>query len=138
LVDIRLLVDANVILDVLFDRQPFSEAAAQVLEYCRQHRDNAFVAAHHITTIFYLYARDLSPEKARVALVDLNLVLKVAAVDQTAIDAALTLPYRDFEDAVTMMAAVGVGAECVVTRNPRHFEYGPLPVLSPAEFLQRL
>jgi predicted nucleic acid-binding protein len=137
LADPRLLVDANVILDVLYDRRPFSDSGARVLEYCRQHRENAFMAAHHVTTIFYLYARDLNPERARVALVDLGSVLKVAAVDQVVIENALRLPYRDFEDAVTMMAAMEVGAECVVTRNPDDFEYGPLSVLSPAEFLQR-
>jgi predicted nucleic acid-binding protein len=138
LADFRLLVDANVILDLLYDRKPFVDAAARVLEYCRAHRDNAFMAAHHVTTVYYLYSRDQSAEFARVALVDLSSLLRVASVDQAAIDGALSLPYGDFEDAVTMMAAVGVGADYVVTRNLHDFEYGPLPAISPAELLQLL
>ena len=136
--DLRILVDANVILDVLYNRKPFADTGAQVLEYCRQHRDNAFMAAHQVTTIYYLYARDQNAEFARVALLDLSSLLRVAAVDQATIDGALSLPYRDFEDAVTMMAAVGVGADCIITRNARDFTYGPLPALSPAELLQQL
>lgn len=136
--DLRILVDANVILDVLYNRKPFADAGAKVLEYCRLHRDSAFMAAHHVTTIYYLYARDRNPEFARTALLDLSSLLQVAPVDQGAIDGALSLPYRDFEDAVTMMAAVGVGADYVVTRNPGDFAYGPLPVISPAELLQQL
>lgn len=136
--DLRVLIDANVILDVLLDRKPHSDAAAQVLEYCQRNREHAFIAAHHVTTIFYLYAKDRNVETARVALLDLGRLLRVAAVDQGVIDGALALPYSDFEDAVTMMAAVVAGADYVITRNPADFKYGPLPVLSAAELLQRL
>ena len=136
--ELRLLIDANVILDVLLNRKPHSDAAAQVLEYCRQNRENAFVAAHHVTTIFYLYAKDRNVETARVALLDLGSLLRIAPVDQGVIDGALALPYGDFEDAVTMMAAVGAGADYVIKRNPGDFRYGPLPVLSAAELLQQL
>lgn len=136
--ELRVLIDANVILDVLLDRKPHAESAVKVLEHCRQNRDNAFIAAHHVTTIFYLYARDRNVETARVALLDLGSLLRVAAVDQVVIDGALALPYSDFEDAVTMMAAVAAGVDYVITRNPTDFKYGPLPVLSAAELLQRL
>lgn len=136
--ELRVLINANIILDVLLNRKPHSDAAAQVLEYCRQNRENAFIAAHHITTIFYLYAKDRNVETARVALLDLGSLLRVAAVDQGVIDGALALPYGDFEDAVTMMVAVAAGADYIITRNPADFKYGPLPVLSAAELLQRL
>ena len=29
----------------------------------------------------------------------------------------------------------GAKAECIISRNPDHFPRGPLPVMSPAEFL---
>lgn len=134
----RLLIDTNVVLDLLYDRKPFADAAARVMEHCRQHREDAFVAAHAMTTIFYLYAKDRGVEAARVALLDLGSLVQVAPIDQVVIDKALTLPYRDFEDAVTMMAAVGVDADYVITRNLNDFKHGPLPALAPAELLQGL
>jgi hypothetical protein len=51
---------------------------------------------------------------------------------------ALQLPYRDFEDAVQMAAAVRVGAAYLVTRNVADFRTGPLPALQPAELLALL
>ena len=43
--------------------------------------------------------------------------MSVAAVDQAVIEGALNLPYRDFEDAVQMAAALYNGAEYLVTRR---------------------
>jgi hypothetical protein len=56
-------------------------------------------------------------------------------VDGSTIEGALNLPYRDFEDAVQMMAAVQAGAQYLVTRNIRDYKAGPLPALQPAELL---
>jgi hypothetical protein len=94
-----------------------------------------WVAAHSLTTLFYLLARYQSAEQARVALTDLLTFLSVAAVDHVVIEQALNLPYPDFEDAVQMMAAVRSGVQYLVTRNARDYGMGPLPVLQPAELL---
>jgi hypothetical protein len=56
-------------------------------------------------------------------------------VDQAVIEQALILPYRDFEDAVQMMAAVRSGVDYLVTRDVQDYESGPLPALQPAELL---
>jgi hypothetical protein len=46
--------------------------------------------------------------------------------------------YKDFEDAVQMMAALHTGADYLVARNPRDYKSGLLPVLLPAELLALL
>jgi predicted nucleic acid-binding protein len=76
-----------------------------------------------------------SAEQARVALTDLLTFLSVVAVEHDVIEQALNLPYPDFEDAVQMMAAVGSGAQYLVTRNIQDYSRGPLPVLQPVELL---
>jgi len=64
-----------------------------------------------VTTLFHLIAKDKSPEQARVTLTSLLQFLKIAPVDQNTIEQALNLPYRDFEDAVQMIAALQVNAD---------------------------
>jgi predicted nucleic acid-binding protein len=97
-----------------------------------------YVAAHTLTTLFYLIAKDQSPETARVSLTELLQFLAVAAVDQDTIEQALTLPYNDFEDAVQMTSAVQVGVKYLVTRDVWDYKAGPLAVLQPAELLALL
>ncbi len=129
------LIDLNVILDVLQKRQPFFETSAHVLALAEQHAFRGVWSAHSITTLFYLYARDQTADMARVAITELMQFLSVAAVDQQVIEIALGLPYRDFEDAVQMAAAMHAAADYLITRNIADFKWGPIPVLTPAEFL---
>ena len=132
---LRVLIDLDVILDVLQQREPFYDMSARVLASAETDRIEGWIAAHSITTLFYLYAKYQSAEQARVRLTELLSILSIAAVDQTVIEQALTLPYRDFEDAVQMMAAVGAGAQYLITRNVPDYKRGPLPAIEPAELL---
>lgn len=134
----RILIDVNVILDTLQKREPFYESSARVLASVETGQAEGVMAAHTVTTLFYLITKDSSSEQARATLTDLMQFLTVAAVDQVTIEEALNLSCRDLEDAVQMMAAVHCGAEYVVTRNVHDYESGPLPALRPGEFLALL
>ena len=135
---IKVLIDLNVILDTLQLRQPHYENSAQILAYAETGVIDGMVAAHSWTTLFYLYAKDQSADLARVRLTEILQFLTVAPVDQAVIEQALNLPYRDFEDAVQMMAAVRSGAEYLVTRNVQDFKAGPLQAIQPVELLALL
>jgi len=132
------LFDLDVILDVLQQREPFFDMSARALGSAESGRVRGWVAAHSLTTLFYLLAKHQSAEQARVALTGLMAILSVAQVDQDVIEQALNLPYSDFEDAVQMMAAVRSGAGYLITRNVQDYKAGPLPALQPAELLALL
>jgi predicted nucleic acid-binding protein len=51
---------------------------------------------------------------------------------------ALTLPLRDFEDALQVAAALSGGADFIITRNIRDFGRSPLPVVTPSHFLRKI
>ena len=135
---ITALIDLNVILDVLQKRKPFFVASARTLALAEQHLFRGVWSAHSITTLFYLYAKDQSSDAARVAITDLMQFLEVAPVNNQVIETALALPYRDFEDAVQMAAALHISADYLITRNIADFKSGPIPALMPAEFLTLL
>jgi len=132
------LLDLNVILDVLQRRQPFYETSARVLALAETGVIEGLVSAHSITTLFYLYAKAQSASEARIAITELLQFLSVATVAQKTIEQALALPYKDFEDAVQMVAALHATADYVVTRNIADFKLGPLPAILPAELLALL
>ena len=135
---IKALIDLNIILDVLQKRQPFYDASARLLAAVEMGKLEGWLAAHSITTLFYLVAKVQSPQQAKVVITELLQFLSVAQVDQTTVEQALNLPYPDFEDAVQMMAAVQSGVQYLVTRNPQDYKEGPLTVIQPAELLSLL
>lgn len=133
-----MLIDLNIIMDVLQKRQPFYDMSVRLLAAAETGKLEGWLAAHSITTLFYLVAKAQSTQQAKVVITELLQFLSVAQVDQTTLERALILPYADFEDAVQMMAAVQSGMNYLVTRNPQDYKEGPLTVIQPAELLSLL
>lgn len=131
----RVLLDTNIILDVLLEREPFVIASAAVLARVERGDVAAVVGATTVTTIHYLATKTVGSAAAREAVAEMLGILQVAAVNQSVIKAALESPLADFEDAVLLEAARACGAQAIVTRNVRDFVAGDLPVYEPTELL---
>jgi predicted nucleic acid-binding protein len=129
------LIDINILLDVLQMREPFYEASARLLALAEIGRIRGFIAAHSVTTLFYLIQKDKSSAHARASLTNLLQFLEIAPVDQTTIEQALNLDYRDFEDAVQMVSALQCKVEYLLTRNVTDYQPALLPVIQPVDFL---
>lgn len=130
-----ILIDLNVLLDVLQKREPHFEASACILAMVEAGKVDGYLAAHSVTTLFYLYQKKHNITAARANITALLAFLKIAAVDQTTIQQALNLGFEDFEDAVQLVAGMQQGVDCLVTRNLKDFPAALLPVMSPQEFL---
>lgn len=131
----RVLLDTNVILDVFMNREPWVESSAPVLRLAEGGSVEGLVAAHSVTTLHYLLARDLSRPRVRKALADLLQLLDVVPVDQERLRHALALDWSDFEDAVQAACAEAAGADYLVTRNKKDFRASPVTALTPAELV---
>ncbi|MCB9433695.1 MAG: PIN domain-containing protein [Ardenticatenaceae bacterium] len=131
----KLLIDLNIVLDVLQQREPHYEQSAAVLDLIARQQATGLLAAHSITTLHYLLTRYRNHEVAAVALTELLTVFQVAAVTDAVIRKAVAWGWRDFEDAVQMAAAVAEGANYLVTRNPKDYAAQLIPVVEPARLL---
>jgi predicted nucleic acid-binding protein len=132
---VRWLVDANVILDVLADREPWAEHSVRVLESIEEGRAEGFVAAHTITTLHYLVASHRGRDVATSAVRRLLRLFEVVPVDEDRLLHALDLGLADFEDAVQAACAEKARADALVTRNEDDFRGVGVPVLSPVAAL---
>lgn len=133
--EVRLLVDLNIVLDVLQKREPYLERSKAVWRLAETGQIEAFLAAHSVTTLFYLAAKQLGPQGAAALVQETLKVFSAAAVDQEVIENALQLNWQDFEDAVQMAAALAANLDYVVTRHRKDYSERPIPVLEPAELL---
>ena len=59
----NLLIDTNVILDVLLNREPFSREAYEVLRLAQREDIQEFVSASAITDIYYIINRNLKDKE---------------------------------------------------------------------------
>ncbi len=134
----RLLLDTNVVLDVLANRQPQIKESAAVLTFIEAGHATGLLAAHSVTTLHYLLHKHLGQKKATAAIADLVSLLRVVPVDHETILLALSLGWRDFEDAVQAAAAIRAKATHIITRNPKDYRNLSLPVMRPEEFLRTI
>ena len=131
----RVLVDTNVVLDVLLEREPFVGAALGIFCLVEESRIDAFLCATTITTIDYLLIQSLPVSEARNALRKLISLFEIATVNRSVIERALGSKIHDFEDAVLDEAGQMAGVDSVVTRNTKDFTGSAQKVFEPNEFL---
>lgn len=134
----KLLVDINVVLDVILERQPWAAEAAALLAAVEIGRVEGHVAGHTLTTVYYIVAKEKGRADAGRIVTDLLRILRVVPVESVDFHQALVLGLSDFEDAVQAAAGMKVGATYLVTRNPKDFRGAPLDVRSPGEVLTLL
>ena len=77
----RVLLDINVVLDVLADREPFADESAAVLRYVESRELTGLIAAHTLPTLHYLLSKHVSKAKAQTILTDLLHLVEIVPVD---------------------------------------------------------
>ncbi len=132
---LRLLIDINVILDVVLPREEWFTDSAALLNRVSEKRAIGLVAAHAITTTYYIVARKNGRAAALTTVADLLQMCDAVPMTSADFQRALALGLKDFEDAVTATAALVAGADYLVTRNERDFKHVPVVARSPAALL---
>ena len=131
----KILVDANVALDVLLERQPFYISGVQVLGLSKGGIE-LFLSASTITDVYYIIRKARGSKEIAVSLLkNLLASVDVAAVTGSEIRRAIDLEWKDFEDAVQYAAGENLAVDYIVTRNTSDFTSAALPVVTPDELL---
>ncbi|GHU67766.1 twitching motility protein PilT [Spirochaetia bacterium] len=134
----NILIDTNVALDALLERQPFYAAAAKVLGLSTL-GVRIFVSASAITDIYYISRRQTGSKKTAMELLkNLLLYVDAATVSDAEIRRAIALDWGDFEDAVQYAAGERLAVDFIVTRNPADFFSSPIEAVTPDQFIRRV
>jgi predicted nucleic acid-binding protein len=135
----KVLLDTNVILDVVQNRQPFVDDAAQIMELGRTGRIECAFTANAVSDIFYLISKNLSKRESKTVIANLINIFDVVSIAQDDCVAALALPNEDFEDALVEVCAKKIGADFVVSRDDAFVAAATeAVVIKPDEFLAKL
>jgi predicted nucleic acid-binding protein len=133
----RVLIDTDVILDFFFDRQPFSESAAQVFSLCETQEIKGFVTPLIISNVYYLLRQTAKHQKVIEKLKLLLSITDILAIDKSVILQALNSNFKDFEDALQNYAAESdTKIDLILTRNLKDFRNSKLAVLTPDDFMK--
>lgn len=130
---LRALLDTNVILDLLLQRDPWYTEAIPMWEARDQGRFFAHVPASALTDIFYLCRKQIGIQAALASVEMCVIGFDVLTVDRAIIEAALALPGPDFEDNVQIACAQAASLDVIITRNASDFTHAGIPAIAPPE-----
>ena len=134
----KILVDANIALDVLLQRHPFYISGTQVLGLSKGGVE-VFISASTVTDIFYIIQKEHKNKSTALSLLKYLLsIVDIAAVSRDEIYRAIDLNWGDFEDAVQYAVGESILVDYIVTRNITDFSSATLPVISPDELLHNI
>jgi predicted nucleic acid-binding protein len=129
----KVLQDLSVTLDLLLNRPPWAADASVIWNAHVNGQLQLFLAAFPLPTLFYIVRRQADLATAHDAVQVCLATLEIAPVDRTTLENARTLPGSDFEDNLQIACAIQIGADAIVTRDPKGFGGSPIPLLSPAD-----
>lgn len=134
----RLMIDANIILDVLQAREPYLTDSSGISKLCETNLAEGHISTLSFANLVYVMRKELDPEKIEEVLKLLSLIYRFDDFTQADLYNAASLKWNDFEDAVQASIAKRINADYIITRNVKDYKDSEIMALSPSEFLARI
>ena len=134
----RVLLDTDVTLDFVLQRQPFFIEADEIFLRCTNGEFEAYVCDITPINVFYIARREMEHSKVLQAISDLIKTIKICTAERFILQNALTSPIMDYEDAVQHECARSENLDAIVTRNVKDYKNASVEIYSPNEFLKQI
>lgn len=139
----RVILDTNVIIDVLQNREPWSSDGQKIFYAIAQKQIIGCITAKEAADIHFFSRKQFTgqdhvDEKARQVLTKLYALFEL--IDTLGIDChnAIAIDNNDYEDALMIASASRANVDGIITRDKSHFQSSPVHVYDPAEFIEML
>jgi predicted nucleic acid-binding protein len=134
----KIFLDTNIILDVLFKREPYFIHSARVWTFVKEDILQGFISAISINNLYYIIKK-LRNQKIAAALVDEILDdFYIVPLTKEILKQARTISKKDYEDSIQYFSAINTGCEVLITRNKKDFLTVGIKISSPMEFLKTI
>lgn len=132
----KLMLDTNVIIDYLAEREPFYQDARLLMIAGRVGEFELWISSSQVTDLVYILSdggkQRLLPQTLE-QLKGLRTFVNVYAVGAREIDAMLASSWKDPEDALLFEVALSAKADVLITRNQADFESELVKVMNCTE-----
>ncbi|MDA8693055.1 PIN domain-containing protein [Saprospiraceae bacterium] len=129
-------MDTNIIIDLLADRQPFSNAAYVLFKEAKLYRWQLFTSSNSILTTYYILEKQLSSKDANHAIETILSRIEIMDLTKKKLMLALKSKTEDLEDASQIECANKIkGINYIITRDKKGFINSIINILNPDELI---
>jgi predicted nucleic acid-binding protein len=135
-IGMKLLIDTNIILDIIFNRKG-CEDSMSLFRKAERDGTNTYITASMVTDLFYIIHKETHDTEMTYRILEniFKLTSIMAVTEQDIVD-AFGEKWRDFEDCVQFTVAKNNKIDCIITGNAKDYTNSSIPVMSPIEYLQ--
>lgn len=133
----KILIDTNVLLDYLLEREPYFENAKKVIVSCVKGEVKGCIAAHSIPNMFFILRKDFTAKERKKVLTYLCSIFDVEGIDKLKLLSGLANEeFSDFEDCLQMECAKAYEADYIITRNVSDYATSQVRAIEPEDYLK--
>lgn len=132
----RFLVDANILLDVLMNRQPHVTDSASIWKLCETGQAEGYISSLTFANLIYIMRKEINPKGIEIILDKLSLIFHFTDLTSSDLISAAKLQWNDFEDAVQCVTAKRLNADYIITRNVKDFKESDIIAITPTNMLK--
>ena len=133
-----LLIDTNVILDVLINRPEFVKDSSMIWKLCETEQARGYISTLTYANMMYVMRKQMTPDQIAEIFRKLSLIFEFADFSPAVLERAVTMKWKDFEDAVQSATAEAIRADYIITRNLKDFTQSRVMAFTPSELLARI
>ena len=131
------VIDTNIILDYVLEREGFVQASSDCLERLVINKTKLYLTANTITDIYYITLSHLkNTTSAKEIIGKLLSSFLIIPVDGTDCFKAIGTGIDDYENSVLCICAKKVKADYIITRNTKDFAVSSIKAIAPDDFLK--
>ena len=133
----KLLLDTNVVIDFLHEREPYYDKARLLMTAGRVGEFDLWITSSQVTDLIYILSeggKRLLLSHVLEQLRGMRTFVNVHAVSDREVDRMLAASWKDPEDSLIFESALEMRADAIVTRNRKDFESSVIKVVDCDEF----
>ncbi|WP_425389824.1 PIN domain-containing protein [Ekhidna sp.] len=135
----KVLIDTDVLIDFLAERQPHADFAEQIFLVAAREEICLFTTGDILSNAYYVLRKIFSHSKILAKFSQLLRYMEVIDINKQVILNAISSGFRDFEDALQNYAAEHSGEiDIIVTRNVKDYKHSSISVMTPLDFSKSL
>lgn len=131
----KLLIDTNILLDVLQEREPHFKISFKIWGLCEYDESvTGYISSMSPMNIAYVMRKELTPERTEEIFMTLVMTFNFVGLGLSDLEKAADMKWQDFEDAVQSATASRINADYIITRNTKDFQDSRVKALTPEEY----
>ncbi len=128
-------VDSDIVLDFYVQREPHHETVLRLFTHLKRTKARCFTSAVVMANAYYVLSKIEGTKYALDKMRRLRKFVSIAPLNESIIDAALSFPFKDFEDSIQFQCAIQNGIGTIITRNIKDYPKDQLKVADPGQYL---